>query len=133
MQVEIEIKHHSHNKHPLVAVCRDTLSLCDVCGENHEGGFFLCRYCNFWIHRDCTLLPSIAKHPSHDHHLVLTYALSTDFYKAYVLRCRVCGGSLRGKGLYACAIDRDFIAHMKCVVQHGEFHSRGVAYPFTAS
>ncbi|CAA0824661.1 Unknown protein [Striga hermonthica] len=115
VQVEIKIEHQSHNEHPLVAVCRDTLSLCDACGENHEGVFFSCKDCNFWIHRDCTLLPSIAKHPSHDHHLVLSYALSADFYRAYILRCDVCGGRFRGKGLYACAVDRDFHAHLKCV------------------
>ena len=53
--VEIKSKHKSHPPHPLVAHCRQILSLCDVCGERHDGFFFSYQQCNFWIHQDCTI------------------------------------------------------------------------------
>ncbi|KAI3444206.1 hypothetical protein Pfo_000871 [Paulownia fortunei] len=115
--VEIKSKHESHQSHPLVAICRETLSLCDACGEEQKGFFFSCQECNFWIHQDCTLLPSIVKHVSHPHPFILTYALSELHQRAS--RCRICNRKLLGKGLYFCG-RCIYVAHLKCATSNME-------------
>ncbi|CAA0834212.1 Unknown protein [Striga hermonthica] len=121
-QVEIKIEHYSHNDHPLVALSRETMSLCDACGEKHEGFFFACRECNFWIHVDCALLPSIVNIPSHDHYLILTYACMS----LNTTVCHLCLKGFHGKGMYLCAEKYDYYAHLRCVAANmGDFTPKG--------
>ncbi|GFP97446.1 hypothetical protein PHJA_001888700 [Phtheirospermum japonicum] len=121
--VEIKIKHESHNEHPLVAICRETLSLCNACGDEHYGHFFFCQECNFWIHRDCALLRSIVKHVSHSHHLILTYAL----FKYYRhTDCGICGRKLLGKGFYSCVQCNTYATHISCATSNMENLTSGL-------
>ncbi|GER56898.1 cysteine/Histidine-rich C1 domain family protein, partial [Striga asiatica] len=97
VKVEIKIEHYSHNDHPLVALSQETLSSYDACSEKHEG---------------------IVKIPSHDHHLILTYASKTQKFEV----CRVCHKHFCGKRMYLCAEKYDYYAHLRCVASKmGDF------------
>ncbi|CAL5337550.1 unnamed protein product [Camellia sinensis] len=52
-----KIEHICH-KHPLTPLQRPTLLLCDACGTKHEGTFYQCTTCRFWVNQNCALLPS---------------------------------------------------------------------------
>ncbi|THG10233.1 hypothetical protein TEA_003635 [Camellia sinensis var. sinensis] len=49
-----KIEHICH-KHPLTPLQRPTLLLCDACGTRHEGTFYQCTTCRFWVNQNYLL------------------------------------------------------------------------------
>ncbi|XP_073018571.1 uncharacterized protein [Primulina eburnea] len=119
--LDIQIKHISHPQHPMVAMRKEALLLCDVCGRDHKGYFFSCHQCDFWIHQDCALLPILVKVEEHPHHLSLFYsaaALLGLYIKDFKCQCLFCGEmALKRFGLYYCLIC-EVIAHVDCTTSH---------------
>ncbi|XP_073287472.1 uncharacterized protein, partial [Primulina huaijiensis] len=100
---DIQIKHISHPQHPLVIVCKKALLLCDACGREHEGYFFSCQKCNFWIHHDCALLPSFVGVQKHEHYLSLVYSVASLLDFILSSECLICSKITIGDfGLYYC-------------------------------
>lgn len=126
--VEIRIKHRSHPVpgHRLAAVCRETVSLCDACGREEKGFFFCCHLCNFWIHRDCTVLPRVVRVQSHPQPYILAYSPPN---RHVGNKCQVCRKLLPAKlsGIYFCPHSATF-AHIACATKKpagfGKFASR---------
>ncbi|XP_073153215.1 uncharacterized protein [Henckelia pumila] len=117
-QMEIKSKHKSHPAHPVVAVCKETSAHCDVCGEKHDGYFFSCTQCNFWIHVECALLPRFVKCTKHRHPFIHSY--STDEYaRDDYASCVICLQKVLGSGAYLC-VDCKGYAHVSCVTRKKE-------------
>ncbi|XP_042034848.1 uncharacterized protein LOC121781201 [Salvia splendens] len=110
--VEIKTKHKSHPPHPLVAHCRQILSRCDACGERHDGFFFSCQQCNFWIHQDCTILPTALKLLSNPWPFLLVYSIPASSRDS---ECVGCDDSLlhTHNAIYLCPQTLDF-SHVRC-------------------
>ncbi|GFP82064.1 hypothetical protein PHJA_000349700 [Phtheirospermum japonicum] len=122
--VVIKTKHKSHLQHPLVAICNENSCHCDACGEKHEGFFFSCQECNFWINKDCALLPSNVKHASHHHPFMLTYALSDLHQFHHYVECEICKNTFSGKGVYFCG-KCSIAVHLNCVSSNMEILTSG--------
>ncbi|XP_075515621.1 uncharacterized protein LOC142550275 [Primulina tabacum] len=115
--LDIQIKHTSHPQHPLVIVCKEALLFCDVCGRKHEGYFFSCQKCNFWIHHDCALLPSFVGVQNHEHYLSLVYSAASllDFYFRSSV-CLICSKmTISEFGLYYC-LTCGVSSHVDCAI-----------------
>ncbi|XP_075512654.1 uncharacterized protein LOC142548222 [Primulina tabacum] len=115
--LDIQIKHTSHPQHPLVIVCKEALLFCDVCGRKHEGYFFSCQKCNFWIHHDCALLPSFVGVQNHQHYLSLVYSAASllDFYFRSS-ECLICSKmTISEFGLYYC-FTCGVSSHVDCAI-----------------
>ncbi|KAG6391716.1 hypothetical protein SASPL_149474 [Salvia splendens] len=113
--VEIKSKHKSHPPHPLVALRRQILSPCDCCGEKHEGFFFSCHLCDFWIHQDCTILPTTLILSSDPEPYLLAYSIPVHVRN---IECIVCDKPLRmsHNAIYFCPQTMRF-SHVKCGLQ----------------
>lgn len=106
------IKHISHHKHPLMAMCREASWLCDGCGREQKGTFFCCQKCSFYIHQDCCLLPDIVENHHHDHLLSLSYSLVETYFRHKC--CLVCKDEISlSFGAYVCGFC-NFGAHINC-------------------
>ncbi|XP_073128051.1 uncharacterized protein [Henckelia pumila] len=115
--LDIRINHISHKQHPMVAINKECLLLCDVCGRKHNGIFFSCHQCNFFVHHDCASLPSFLRVGRHRHPLSLMYsdAFASTFYN-YQYQCIICEKYIsRWFGSYVCLVC-DEMAHVDCAV-----------------
>ena len=110
--VEIKTKHKSHPPHVFVALYRETLSLCDVCGVKHDGFFFSCQQCNFWIHQDCTILPTALKLLSNPWPFLLAYSIHAN---SRYSECIICEEPLllSRNAIYLCPQTLEF-SHVRC-------------------
>ncbi|KAL3635509.1 hypothetical protein CASFOL_020056 [Castilleja foliolosa] len=126
----IKILHRSH-EHRLAAVRGKSYSfVCASCGTQHDHPSYtldrykghaepfdlsyVCSSCDFWIHRDCALLPNAINIDDklHGHPLLLTYP-GQGVSMAHV--CDICSGQPEGMGFYACFYCRYYV-HIKCVI-----------------
>ncbi|XP_073296447.1 uncharacterized protein [Primulina huaijiensis] len=115
--LDIQIKHVSHKEHPMVAICKESLLLCDLCGREHKGFFFHCHQCNFLIHQDCASLPGVIRvGRHHDHHLSLMYSDSLAATYLSNRKCIICEKDISLLfGAYICLFC-ERIAHVDCAV-----------------
>ncbi|XP_042034439.1 uncharacterized protein LOC121780866 [Salvia splendens] len=120
--VEIKSKHKSHPPHPLVAHCRQILTRCDACGERHDGFFFSCQQCKFWIHQDCTILPTTLNLLSNPWPFLLVYSIPaiSQYYE-----CIVCLKSLlpTHNAIYLCPQTFQF-SHVRCGLENIQSKTR---------
>ncbi|KAM7530030.1 hypothetical protein LguiB_033440 [Lonicera macranthoides] len=117
---ESTITHPSH-QHPLTPLRRPVLSMCDACGTEHKGFFYVCSTCNqFWLHRDCASLPKILENTDHhDHPLTLTYCIPPQF-SMFVYGCGICPKQVvTYNWAYYCHNCRYF-AHLNCATSKSE-------------
>ncbi|XP_042034849.1 uncharacterized protein LOC121781202 [Salvia splendens] len=119
--VEIKSKHKSHLLHPLVAHRRQILTRCDACGERQDGFFFSCQQCNFWIHQDCTILPTTLKLLSNPWPFLLVYSI----HAISRLYCIVCLESLlpTHNAIYLCPQTLEF-SHVRCGLENIQSKTR---------
>ncbi|XP_047974952.1 uncharacterized protein LOC125217161 [Salvia hispanica] len=118
--VEIKTIHKSHPPHPLVVFCRQILSHCDACGERHDGFFFSCQQCNFWIHQDCTILPTALNLLSIPWPFLLAHSIRTNYEE---IECVVCDKSLlhTHNAVYLCPQTLR-VSHVRCALE--KIHSK---------
>ncbi|XP_073132482.1 uncharacterized protein [Henckelia pumila] len=112
---KMETTHRSHRDHPLSPTHREIRAVCNACGEQENGIFFICQQCNYWLHQDCASLPPVAKHADHSHPLALFY--SHPFPKGEISwgSCKICEEDLPLKlGVYTCQ-PCNYGAHIKCM------------------
>ncbi|KAL7251614.1 hypothetical protein ACSBR1_013456 [Camellia fascicularis] len=108
-----KIEHICH-KHPLTPLQRPTSLLCDACGTKHEGTFYQCTTCRFWVNQNCALLPSTIKYSEHDHLLFLIYSFPYEHFR-FTSYCAICTEKVdRIYWAYYCAQCRYF-AHINCL------------------
>ncbi|PIN21208.1 hypothetical protein CDL12_06089 [Handroanthus impetiginosus] len=118
--LEIKSRHDSH-EHELVAMRREAQLLCDACGEEHKGLFFSCKEysCDFFIHKDCAILPRIIDSVVHDHLLAFSYsAFGTVFdpiTSKFLRRCQICRKLFRRTAAYYCQHCSKTI-HLNCAI-----------------
>ncbi|KAI3472156.1 hypothetical protein Pfo_029644 [Paulownia fortunei] len=121
----IRILHRSH-EHRLTAIRGTASFICGACGTQHRGRrsspvlFYLCSYCDFWIHTDCASLPNaiiiIHEKHQHTHPLVLNYALPTSYGPEFSMcYCKICGDIIQRFGVYFCGSCRYYV-HVKCAI-----------------
>ncbi|XP_042032881.1 uncharacterized protein LOC121779605 [Salvia splendens] len=120
--VEIKTKHKSHSPHPLMAHCRKSLSMCDGCGGEHDGFFFSCQLCNFWIHQNCTILPTALKLFSNPEPYLLAYSIPTHIR---TIECIVCHQPLllSHNAIYFCPPTLRF-SHVRCGLENIQSKTR---------
>ncbi|XP_073119922.1 uncharacterized protein [Henckelia pumila] len=115
--LDIQIKHISHKQHPMVAICKESLLLCDLCGRVHKGFFFHCHQCNYWIHQDCISLPSFLRVGPHRHLLSLLYSHALQAIYPYMPDCVICEKETSLLfGAYVCMPSSSIVAHVGCAV-----------------
>ncbi|XP_073020587.1 uncharacterized protein [Primulina eburnea] len=115
--LDIQIKHISHKQHPMVAICKESLLLCDACGNEHKGFFFACHQCNYWTHQDCTSLPNILRVGGHRHLLSIVYSDALEALYSSMPECIICEkDTSRLLKAYACVRCSMTIAHVDCAV-----------------
>lgn len=117
--LEPKIQHHSH-PHPLI-----TVQLCDT--NNGSNNFFcsgcelpilqgtsmfVCPQCMFTVHKSCTELPRLIKHPFHPPHL-LTLLTEVQGGGGGGYKCKGCCKSGCGRFSYNCC-DCDFHLEIEC-------------------
>ena len=102
----------SHH-HPLTPFWKWITFTCDLCGKEDKGTPYLCRLCDFWIHRRCSIYPQRVKIRRHKHILHLTHS-SLEFHQSNSRFCQICVEKLDTHfGLYYCS-RCDYVAHLDC-------------------
>lgn len=72
-----ELRHFSHQQHPLVQITSSELFTCTGCKEYGAGRRFACQQCDFQLHEFCALSPpSLNTHPLHSQHQLLFHSKS---------------------------------------------------------
>ncbi|KAA8517093.1 hypothetical protein F0562_017386 [Nyssa sinensis] len=117
--VLLECRLEQCHEHPLIPLLRPVLSLCDACNTEHEGKFYLCITCQFWVHRDCASLPSTIKHSDHHHLLSLAYSLPEDYIK-FGYTCDICCEETYGLCWFYYCSECRYVAHVNCATSKTE-------------
>ncbi|XP_065619922.1 uncharacterized protein LOC136063444 isoform X1 [Quercus suber] len=86
-QIATEIKHFSH-KHDLKLTDEiPNNTKCNGCVQSTLSPFYSCTSCNFFLHKSCSKLPKIKRHPLDLHPLTLSYQQASFFCVACGQRC----------------------------------------------
>ncbi|XP_051134210.1 uncharacterized protein LOC127253597 isoform X2 [Andrographis paniculata] len=125
----IKVVHRSHRHELIFFRSRTSKFLCGACGFEHEGDFYCCDLCNFYLHHDCALLPNIILHKNHEQHpLCINYDTSMEFLefkKSHI--CSICEKELSAinSGIYICT-KCNYNIHIKCATSDPtHFHQAG--------
>ncbi|XP_051134540.1 uncharacterized protein LOC127253808 [Andrographis paniculata] len=134
--ITIVHRSHQHELVPFIAGDTNFLFTCGACGSKHDKvEYYWCKFCNFYLHWDCALLPNTILHEKHGvqdgdgdgdgdgddkhHALVLTYILPRESLKFQKLgTCFICNDqenllSSIECGIYFCT-RCEYAAHIKC-------------------
>ncbi|PIN16006.1 hypothetical protein CDL12_11345 [Handroanthus impetiginosus] len=117
LEEQRSIKHPSH-RHPLTYVRKpSSLFHCDGCGTEERDFAYVCNFCEFWIHKSCTLLPTTFQSVSHHQHLLSLNYFLPHVYHRFRFNCDICHHRIYPMyWVYFCASCR-FFAHVKCATQ----------------
>ncbi|XP_073119983.1 uncharacterized protein [Henckelia pumila] len=127
--LDIQINHISHPQHPMLVFGKEASLLCDACGRKHEGYFFSCHKCNFWIHQECALLPSFVEVEEHQHCLSLLYSASS-LLGLYIESdtCLICLKiAIIKSGIYYC-FQCGILAHVDCAISRSRNKDSGAIF-----
>ncbi|KAH7854567.1 hypothetical protein Vadar_015436 [Vaccinium darrowii] len=116
LSIQRSIEHTSH-PHKLIPLQKESMLLCDACGEEHKGTSFLCTTCGFWINQKCASSPLTLKlnNDSHHHTLSLIYFIPQGHD-----HCRICSKELyRRSWAYSCS-ECCYFVHLDCAVSDKE-------------
>ncbi|KAF3942576.1 hypothetical protein CMV_030779 [Castanea mollissima] len=87
IEIAIEIKHFSH-KHDLKLTDEiPNNTKCNGCVQYILSPFYSCTLCSFFLHKSCSKLPKIKRHPLDSHPLTLSYQQASFFCNACGQRC----------------------------------------------
>ncbi|KAG6646432.1 hypothetical protein CIPAW_07G008600 [Carya illinoinensis] len=122
VELKSELQHSLH-RHPLKLLLREkSLNFqCDACRLQCNGFTYCCHKCNFDLDIQCSLIPDILTHPSHEQHQLILASLSKDRI------CSVCGSS--GRCNFSC-VDCDFTLDFKCLTQPHMMNYEKHDHPF---
>ena len=86
-EIATEIKHFSH-KHDLKLIDEiPNNTKCNGCIQYILPPFYSCTQCIFFLHKSCSKLPKIKRHPLHEHPLTLNYQQASFFCNSCAQRC----------------------------------------------
>ncbi|PIN26406.1 hypothetical protein CDL12_00841 [Handroanthus impetiginosus] len=117
-RLEIKSRHDSHHEHELVVMRKEARLICDACGEEHKGLFFSCKLCDFYIYKDCAVLPRVIDSGVHDHLLVFSYSAFGAVFPAHAKAydyCKICGQPFSRAAAYYCRLC-SVVIHLKCAI-----------------
>ncbi|XP_024006460.1 uncharacterized protein LOC18010446 [Eutrema salsugineum] len=102
------------HEHPLVLMPQRSF-VCNACGMDDDPNPYVCRECNFMIHRNCVNIPRIIKVSRHVHRIYYNQCLGAGDWK-----CGVCRKEINWTcGAYSCLKCPDFAIHLRCATKHG--------------
>ncbi|XP_051134157.1 uncharacterized protein LOC127253553 [Andrographis paniculata] len=124
---KVKIMHRSHRHELMLIRRRENRFTCGACGLEHDGDFYWCDLCNFYLHHECALLPNTIRHDKHkEHPLCITYDLPVESAKFQKSEdCSICEKKLSSikSGIYFCTTC-DYNVHISCATRDSStYHS----------
>ncbi|KAL1830194.1 hypothetical protein ACET3Z_008606 [Daucus carota] len=111
-----ELLHEGHQEHTLVLLQRQALFKCDACWVKAEDYSYVCKTCDFWIHKKCALSPPIIAEPAYHHHPVTLIFSIPDEHRYFFRCCNICDEYIPVcSWMYYCHKCTYFV-HMKCAL-----------------
>ncbi|WOG90371.1 hypothetical protein DCAR_0209615 [Daucus carota subsp. sativus] len=108
-----ELLHQGHEEHTLV-LQRQALFKCDACWVEAKDYSYVCKTCDFWIHKKCALSPPVIAEPAYHHHPVTLIFSIPDEHRYFLRYCNICGHYVPvNSWIYYCHKCTYFV-HMKC-------------------
>ncbi|WOG87770.1 hypothetical protein DCAR_0207001 [Daucus carota subsp. sativus] len=109
-----ELHHEGHQEHTLVLLQRQALFKCDACWVEAKDFSYVCKTCDFWIHKKCALSPPIIAEPANHHHPLHLIFSIPDEHRYFSRWCNICGDYVPViSWIYYCHKCTYFV-HMKC-------------------
>ncbi|WOG90370.1 hypothetical protein DCAR_0209614 [Daucus carota subsp. sativus] len=109
-----ELHHEGHQEHTLVLLQRQALFKCDACWVEAKDISYICKTCEFWIHKKCALSPSIIAEPANHHHPLHLIFSIPDEHRYFSRWCNICSDYVPvDSWMYYCHQCTYFV-HMKC-------------------
>ncbi|XWS59199.1 hypothetical protein CRYUN_Cryun08bG0101200 [Craigia yunnanensis] len=100
-----EIRHFSHEAHPLIFIEKHSIEVndsCIGCRKRLSGPIYSCLDCMFHLHKKCVELPVEINHPSHRKHPLVLLANPPTHQKG--CSCYLCKKQMQSKGfVYYCS------------------------------
>ena len=85
--IATEIKHFSHVHDLKLTDEIPNNTKCNGCVQYILPPFYSCTQCSFFLHKSCSELPKIKRHPLHEHPLTLNYQQASFFCNSCAQRC----------------------------------------------
>lgn len=106
--------HPKAHEHPLILMPQRRF-VCNACGMDDDPNPYVCRECNFMIHRNCISIPRVIKVNRHVHRIYYNHCLDGGDWK-----CGVCHKDIIWTcGAYSCSKCFDFACHLRCATKFG--------------
>ena len=86
-EIATEIKHFSHVHDLKLTDEIPNNTKCNGCVQSIPSPFYSCTACSFFLHKSCSKLPKIKRHPLDQHPLTLSYQQASFFCYACDQRC----------------------------------------------
>nr|XP_017236945.1 PREDICTED: uncharacterized protein LOC108210177 isoform X2 [Daucus carota subsp. sativus] len=109
-----ELLHEGHQEHTLVLLQRKALFKCDACWEEAKDFSYVCKTCDFWIHKKCAFSPPIIAEPANHHHPLHLIFSVPDEHRYFPRYCNICNHHVPVHSwMYYCQ-KCTYFGHMKC-------------------
>ncbi|XP_050274516.1 uncharacterized protein LOC126717165 [Quercus robur] len=106
-EIATEIKHFSHAHDLKLTDGIPNNTKCNGCVQSILSPFYSCTPCSFFLHKSCSKLPKIKRHPLDQHPLTLSYEQAS----FYCVGCEQTWNGLK----YSCQIC-NFDYHVQCIL-----------------
>jgi len=96
---------------------------CNACGTERDDSPFMCTTCQLLVHEECISLPRTLKTALHHHPRIIHTYQHQQCIESINKYCGICRLEVDSKyGVYYCP-DCDFVAHVNCSVEYGDFET----------
>uniref|UniRef100_A0A7N2MUR1 DC1 domain-containing protein n=2 Tax=Quercus lobata TaxID=97700 RepID=A0A7N2MUR1_QUELO len=106
-EIATKIKHFSHEHNLKLTDEIPNNTKCNGCVQSILSPFYSCAPCSFFLHKSCSKLPKIKRHPIHTHPLTLNYQQDSFF----CVTCAQCCNGLK----YNCQIC-EYNYNVQCIL-----------------
>ncbi|XP_058196864.1 uncharacterized protein LOC131312875 isoform X2 [Rhododendron vialii] len=127
LSTQQSIEHPSH-EHQLIPLQKESMFLCDACGEEHKGSSFLCTNCGYWINQKCAESPlNLKLNNRHEHTLSLFYFIPQKLYQSFIVLqgkqgnrayCITCSKEIYRRNWVYCCSGCPYLVHLHCALSN---------------